>query len=114
MRSWYHVGRPSMLLGKTFLGATGIPIEKMARVSTMLADWLPEPLTVAAWKVRSLTFGAYMGAKFGELILPVRNCAPSLTVRCLCQAHVKRQSREQTRDRFRSRTSLPNARRWPH
>src|SRR5579875_1365582 len=43
-----------MLDGNTFFGATGMPIEKMARVSTRLADWLPEPLTVAAWNVRSL------------------------------------------------------------
>src|SRR5579859_3483193 len=55
MRSWYHVGSPSMLEGKTFLGATGMPIEKRARVRTRLAVWLPEPFTVAAWKVRSLT-----------------------------------------------------------
>src|SRR4030081_3884705 len=54
MRSWYQVGRPSMLEGKTFLGATGIPILKIARVNTRLAVWLPDPLTVAAWMVRSL------------------------------------------------------------
>ena len=56
IRSWYQVGSPSILLGNTFLGATGMPMEKMARVRTMLADWLPDPLTVAAWKVSSLTF----------------------------------------------------------
>jgi hypothetical protein len=44
-----------MFEGNTFLGATGIPIEKIARVSTRLADWLPDPFTVAAWNVRSLT-----------------------------------------------------------
>jgi hypothetical protein len=44
-----------MFEGKTFLGATGTPIEKIARVSTRLADWLPDPLTVAARMVRSLT-----------------------------------------------------------
>src|SRR5437660_115619 len=44
-----------MLEGKTFLGATGMPMKKIARVSTRLAVWLPEPLTVAAWIVRSLT-----------------------------------------------------------
>src|SRR4029077_6993724 len=43
-----------MLEGKTFLGATGMPILKIARVKTRLAVWLPEPLTVAAWIVRSL------------------------------------------------------------
>src|SRR5438270_6188202 len=59
-RSWYHVGRPSMFDGKTFFGATGMPILKIARVSTRLAVWLPEPLTVAAWIVRSLTMGSVM------------------------------------------------------
>src|SRR6202171_3165888 len=53
-RSWYHVGRPSMLEGKTFFGATGMPMWKMALVKIKLAVWLPEPLTVAAWMVRSL------------------------------------------------------------
>src|ERR1700737_3947847 len=53
-RSWYQVGRPSMLEGKTFLGATGMPIWKIALVKTRFAVWLPEPLTVAAWMVRSL------------------------------------------------------------
>ena len=47
-----------MLEGKTFLGATGTPILKIARVNTRLAVWLPEPLTVAAWMVRSLTMGS--------------------------------------------------------
>src|SRR6202162_1864108 len=54
IRSWYQVRRPSMLEGKTFFGATGIPILKIARVRTRLAVWLPDPLTVAAWMVRSL------------------------------------------------------------
>src|SRR5450759_388689 len=53
-RSWYHVGSPSMFEGKTFFGATGMPIWKIALVKTRLAVWLPEPLTVAAWMVRSL------------------------------------------------------------
>src|SRR6266545_6589710 len=57
-RSWYQVGRPSMLEGKTFLGATGIPMWKIARVKTRFAVWLPEPLKVAAWMVRSLTMGS--------------------------------------------------------
>jgi hypothetical protein len=43
-----------MLEGKTFFGATGMPIWKIALVKTRLAVWLPEPLTVAAWMVRSL------------------------------------------------------------
>jgi hypothetical protein len=43
-----------MLEGKTFFGATGMPMWKIALVKTRLAVWLPEPLTVAAWMVRSL------------------------------------------------------------
>src|SRR5438552_10208992 len=58
MRSWYQVGRPSMFEGNTFFGATGIPMWKIALVRTRLAVWLPEPLTVAAWMVRSLTMGS--------------------------------------------------------
>src|SRR5437879_5938079 len=61
MRSWYHVGSPSMFEGNTFFGATGIPIWNMARVRTRFAVWLPEPLTVAAWMVRSLTMGSVTG-----------------------------------------------------
>src|SRR5450759_1183963 len=53
-RSWYQVGSPSMFEGKTFFGATAMPIWKLALVKTRLAVWLPEPLTVAAWMVRSL------------------------------------------------------------
>src|SRR5438105_5829180 len=60
-RIWNQVGRPSMLDGKMFLGATGMAILKIARMSTELEDWLPEPLTVAAWKVRSLTMGSDTG-----------------------------------------------------
>jgi len=47
-----------MLEGKTFFGATGIPMWKIALVRTRFAVWLPEPLTVAAWMVRSLTIGS--------------------------------------------------------
>ena len=43
-----------MFDGNTFFGATGIPIRKIALVKTRFAVWLPEPLTVAAWMVRSL------------------------------------------------------------
>src|SRR5438105_7944486 len=50
-----------MLDGKMFFGATGMPIRKIARMSTELEDWLPEPLTVAAWNVRSLTMGSDTG-----------------------------------------------------
>src|SRR5579859_991091 len=44
-----------MLEGKMFLPLTGIPILKRARRRTVLAVWLPEPLTVAATSVKLLT-----------------------------------------------------------
>src|SRR2546423_7982296 len=64
-----------MFEGKTFLGATGMPIENIARVRTRLADWLPEPLTVAAWNVRSLTIGPAVMTSYqwycrGKLVVP--------------------------------------------
>src|SRR5438105_4009561 len=57
-----------MFDGKTFFGATGMPIEKIARVSTRFADWLPDPLTVAARMVRSLTMGStgFQGGAVGD------------------------------------------------
>src|SRR5207249_11621422 len=58
MRSWYHVGSPSMLDGKTFFGATGMPMWKIEIGRAHVAVWLPEPLTVAAWMVRSLTMAS--------------------------------------------------------
>src|SRR4029079_922434 len=50
-----HVGRPAMFDGNRFLPLTGMPIWKMARSSTLLAVWLPEPLTVATWMLKSFT-----------------------------------------------------------
>src|SRR5690349_18490485 len=72
MRSWYQVGSPSMLEGNTFLGATGIPMWKMALVSTRLAVWLPDPLTVAAWMVRSLTMGSVTWGANSGFYAPAR------------------------------------------
>ena len=72
MRSWYQVGRPSMFEGKTFFGATGMPMWNIARVSTRLAVWLPEPFTVAAWMVRLLTMGSVMSPGGGLRSLRVR------------------------------------------
>jgi hypothetical protein len=46
-----------MFEGKRFFPLTGIPIWKMARSSTVLAVWLPEPLTVATVMLKSLTTG---------------------------------------------------------
>src|SRR3954451_9500913 len=43
-----------MFEGKRFLPDTGMPIWKMDRRSTRLAVWLPEPLTVATWMLKSL------------------------------------------------------------
>jgi len=37
---------------------TGTPIWKIARSSTRLAVWLPEPFTVATWMLKSLTMGS--------------------------------------------------------
>src|SRR5277367_587134 len=53
----YHVGKPAIFDGKRFLPLTGMPIPKMLLRSTALADWEPEPLTVATWMVKSLTIG---------------------------------------------------------
>src|SRR3972149_9191125 len=50
-----QVGRPAMFDGNMFLPETGTPIWKMDRSSTRLAVWLPDPLTVAIWILKSLT-----------------------------------------------------------
>src|SRR5262245_25657682 len=57
MRMVYHVGRPAILEGNKFLPLTGMPILKTARISVLLAVWLPEPLTVAATIAKSFTIG---------------------------------------------------------
>ena len=44
-----------MFDGNMFLPDTGTPIWKMERSRTRLAVWLPEPLTVATWMLKSLT-----------------------------------------------------------
>src|SRR5205809_6579224 len=44
-----------MFDGNMFLPETGIPISRMDRSRTMLAVWLPDPLTVATWMLKSLT-----------------------------------------------------------
>src|SRR4051794_41925351 len=51
----YQVGRPAMFDGNMFLPETGTPIWKIDRSSTRLAVWLPDPLTVASWILKSLT-----------------------------------------------------------
>src|SRR5215469_10731615 len=48
-----QVGSPAMLEGNRFLPDTGTPIWKMARSSTRLEVWLPDPLTVATWMLMS-------------------------------------------------------------
>ena len=52
-----QVGSPAMFEGNIFLPETGMPIWKMDRISTELAVWLPDPLTVATWTLKSLTTG---------------------------------------------------------
>ena len=42
-----QVGSPAMFDGNRFLAETGIPIWNRDRINTLLAVWLPEPLTVA-------------------------------------------------------------------
>src|SRR5262245_11610960 len=44
-----------MFEGKRFFPLTGTPIWKMARSSTELAVWLPEPFTVATLMLKSFT-----------------------------------------------------------
>ena len=44
-----------MFDGKRFFPDTGMPIWKIERISIRLAVWLPDPLTVATWMVKSLT-----------------------------------------------------------
>src|SRR2546429_4114608 len=78
IRSWYQVGRPSMLEGNTFFGATGIPMRKIALVRTRFAVWLPEPLTVAAWMVRSLTMGSVTSGASSGFYAPARPGLDSL------------------------------------
>src|SRR5689334_12207402 len=51
----YHVGRPAMFEGNRFLPETGTPIWKIVRNKTVLADCEPDPLTVATWRLKSLT-----------------------------------------------------------
>src|SRR5689334_8367095 len=46
-----------MLEGNRFFPLTGMPIWKIARSSTLFAVWLPEPFTVATWRLKSLTIG---------------------------------------------------------
>src|ERR1700749_2627126 len=73
----YQVGRPAMLEGKRFLPLTGTPMAKMLRSSTLLADWEPEPLTVAIWMLKSLTTG--LGGAAGSAS-PCADGAPALVV----------------------------------
>src|SRR5688572_2174547 len=60
----YQVGRPAMFDGNMFLPDTGMPINRMERRRTRLAVWLPEPLTVATWMLKSLTTLVRAGVLF--------------------------------------------------
>src|SRR5579871_1854332 len=53
----YQVGNPAMLEGNRFFPETGMPIWKMLRNSTVLADCEPDPFTVATWMLKSLITG---------------------------------------------------------
>ena len=44
-----------MFDGNMFLPDTGTPIRRIDRSRTRLAVWLPDPLTVATWMLKSLT-----------------------------------------------------------
>jgi hypothetical protein len=59
-RTRYQVGRPAMLLGKRFFGATGTPMRKMVFAMIVLEEALPEPFTVATAMVKSLMTGEAM------------------------------------------------------
>ena len=48
-----------MLEGNRFLPVTGTPIWKIVRMSTILAVWEPEPLTVATSMEKSFTSEAF-------------------------------------------------------
>src|SRR3954464_527579 len=54
-RTVYQVGSPAIFDGNMFLPDTGMPIWKIERRRTRLAVWLPDPLTVATWMLKSLT-----------------------------------------------------------
>src|SRR6059058_1871601 len=51
----YQVGKPAMFDGNMFLPETGTPMSRIDRSSTRFAVWLPDPLTVATCRLKSLT-----------------------------------------------------------
>ena len=59
-----------MFEGNRFLPETGIPIWKMERNRTRLAVWLPDPLTVATWMLKSLTMRRDAAASVGGIYSP--------------------------------------------
>ena len=61
----YQVGSPAMFDGNMFLPDTGTPIWKIERSRTRLAVWLPDPLTVATWMLKSLTMRRDDGGEVG-------------------------------------------------
>src|ERR1700731_3909694 len=54
-RTSYQVGRPWMLDGKMFRGATGMPMRRIARANSSLALAEPDPLTLANRTTKSFT-----------------------------------------------------------
>src|SRR6187402_3194977 len=66
-----------MFDGKRFLPETGTPIWKIERRSTRLAVWLPDPLTVATWMLKSLMTGARWDASAVAALGTVELIRPS-------------------------------------
>src|SRR5436190_20986610 len=71
----YHVGRPWMFDGNTFLPVTGTPMRKMACMIRPLADADPVPLAVAILKAKSLT-RVFIGNVTGRPERQFRRLAP--------------------------------------
>src|SRR5262245_6951565 len=69
-----------MFEGNRFFPETGIPIWNRDRSRTRFAVWLPEPLTVATWMLKSLTMferdwsGSICVAGNGALMLQKDDC----------------------------------------
>ena len=64
-------------MGKRFLPLTGMPIPKMLRSSTLLADCEPDPFTVATWILKSLMTG-FGAAPDESFFVPETGCPASM------------------------------------
>src|SRR5689334_15603405 len=83
----YHVGRPAMFEGNRFLPETGTPIWKIVRNKTVLADCEPDPLTVATWRLKSLTT-RFLSWRLADSRAPISvvamNIHPQFPIRLFC------------------------------